>query len=290
MKKDLEKYIIFETISGSRAYGYANELTSDTDLRGLTFSPGKEYYLGFLNKFESKTFKSEDRVLFELRNFLKLACDNNPNILELLFIDEKFWIKSSPEWELILKNREYFLSRNAKHRFLGYAFAQKKRLISHKKWRDLYLQGKRPSIPKKEDYIHYRHGENVPDFDKPQFKNAQRNYREFDTWIKRDNKRKHDELKYGYDVKFGVNIVRLLLAGQELLDNKKMTIPYLFADEMKNMLNGGWEYDKLIEFIELKEKEFEVLYETTKLPNKPNRNKIDKLCVYLIEKFLEKNI
>ena len=80
--------IIFECVTGSRLYGTSTP-ESDTDIRGV-FIPPEEYYLGFLNKVEQVEDKVSDVTHWELSKYLKLALDNNPNILELLFVPKEF--------------------------------------------------------------------------------------------------------------------------------------------------------------------------------------------------------
>ncbi|MGB1206232.1 MAG: DNA polymerase beta superfamily protein [Chitinophagales bacterium] len=76
-----KKLIIFECISGSRAYGLATA-TSDTDIKGVFILPKKEYY--GLNYVAQVSDKSNDEVYYELGRFIELLSVNNPNILELL--------------------------------------------------------------------------------------------------------------------------------------------------------------------------------------------------------------
>ena len=81
--KDLQdkKLIIFECISGSRAYG-TNLPKSDTDIRGVFVLPEKDFYS--LNYIPQVADTTNDTVYYELKRFIELLADNNPNILELL--------------------------------------------------------------------------------------------------------------------------------------------------------------------------------------------------------------
>ena len=73
--------ILFECISGSRAYG--TELpTSDSDIRGVFILPQADFYS--LNYVEQINDAKNDVVFYELRRFIELLARNNPNILELL--------------------------------------------------------------------------------------------------------------------------------------------------------------------------------------------------------------
>ena len=115
---------IFECVSGSQLYGTALP-TSDTDIRGV-FIPSAEFYLGTLEHVEQVETTHPDVTHFELRKFLSLCADCNPNIIELLFVPVrssycKLW---GFEWQTILEHRMAFLSTKARYTFAGYAVSQ----------------------------------------------------------------------------------------------------------------------------------------------------------------------
>lgn len=134
MKKEVvEQNIIFLTIAGSRAYG-TNVDTSDYDYRGVCIIPDKSLYFGTgLNKFSQmdKGF-DDDKVVYDIRKFIALAMENNPNIIELLFTDKRHHIINREWFGRIVKHRDKFLSKNIKFRFSGYSFAQLKRIKRHR--------------------------------------------------------------------------------------------------------------------------------------------------------------
>lgn len=117
---------------GSHAYG-TNGPTSDVDIKGIAIQP-KEFDFGFTDSFEQadKGFDPYDCCVYELRKFMKLASDCNPNVIELVWITDLIYVTKS--WEKIHAARELFLSQNAKHRFSGYAMAQLKRIKTHRDW------------------------------------------------------------------------------------------------------------------------------------------------------------
>jgi uncharacterized protein len=139
---DLESHTILLTISGSRAYGTATE-DSDWDFKGCFCAP-KRYYLSPFRNVEEVAWKNEalkncdkeEGTVYELTKFIKLACNANPNILEILFCRDSEVLKCSPEGELLRKNRDLFLSRRAAKAFTGYAFSQLSRIRRHKSWLD----------------------------------------------------------------------------------------------------------------------------------------------------------
>ena len=129
----LDARTIYLARHGSHAYGTALP-TSDRDLRGIAIPP-KPYLLGWLHRFEQAEQKGDpDIVIFELRKFMGLAADCNPNALEILFVDEEDRLKVRPVAEKLLARRELFLSKKARHTFSGYAVAQLKRIETHRRW------------------------------------------------------------------------------------------------------------------------------------------------------------
>ncbi len=74
--------------------------------------------------------------LYNLYKFVILATQNNPNILELLFIDDKYIDIIKPEFQEIRKHRDLFLSAKCRFTYCKYAFSQLKRIKGHKRWLD----------------------------------------------------------------------------------------------------------------------------------------------------------
>ncbi|UPQ75756.1 nucleotidyltransferase domain-containing protein [Chryseobacterium nepalense] len=117
--KDL---ILFEAISGSRAFGLATE-NSDTDIRGVYHVPKEDFFgLHYTPQISNET---NDITYYEIGRFVELLQKNNPNILEIL---------SSPEDCIQHKNTlmdllkpEDFLSKLCKDTFAGYAISQIKK-------------------------------------------------------------------------------------------------------------------------------------------------------------------
>lgn len=114
--------IIFECISGSRAYGLATP-NSDTDIRGVFILPKEEFYsLDYVGQINNET---NDIAYYELRKFIELCAKNNPNILELLNVPEECILYKHPLFDEIKK--EVFLSKLCKNTFANYAFTQIKK-------------------------------------------------------------------------------------------------------------------------------------------------------------------
>ena len=75
-----------------------------------------------------------DLVIYDLAKIFQLATDANPNILELLFLDDRDILYQQKSWEILRENRDLFLSKKVKHTYTGYAMSQLKRIKGHRSW------------------------------------------------------------------------------------------------------------------------------------------------------------
>ena len=137
MNFDVDKHTILLVKHGSHAYGM-NTPTSDLDVKGVCIEP-KEFHFGFLHTFEQHERQAakghpQDLVIYSLKKFAKLAADCNPNIIEVLHVDDSDVLKIDSFGERLRAMRDSFLSRKARWTFAGYAHSQLKRIKTHRKW------------------------------------------------------------------------------------------------------------------------------------------------------------
>jgi predicted nucleotidyltransferase len=132
LQKIAQENKIYEVVSGSHAYGL-NTPESDIDTRGLFIAP-MNITLSIFQNVEQAQDKNNDVQIFELRKYLHLLQQQNPNILELLWIPEKHILYKHPVTDLLIVNRGKLLSSKVKFTYAGYAMAQMKRLRGHQKW------------------------------------------------------------------------------------------------------------------------------------------------------------
>lgn len=133
-KQDVQNQTIALMLAGSQAYG-TNIEGSDTDLRGVAIMSDKRYYMGFNSHFEQfSEAEPEDLTIYDIRKAFHLMSNCNPNMLELLFTEEKFYRKSTPYWEMVLSHKDKFLSKKVRYTYTGYAFAQLKRIKTARSW------------------------------------------------------------------------------------------------------------------------------------------------------------
>jgi len=114
--------ILFECISGSRAYG-TDLPTSDTDIRGVFVLPQVDLY--GLTYVDQVNDAKNDVIFYELRRFVELLSKNNPNILELLCTPADCILQTHPLMGQL--QPADFLSKLCRDTFAGYAIAQIKK-------------------------------------------------------------------------------------------------------------------------------------------------------------------
>lgn len=141
--------------AGSTAYG-TNLPTSDEDIRGIFCQDRDTFSNPFITTPGHIDLEDcEDGVLYELGKYLTMLSEANPNIIETVWVDDKFIIESSPAYELLRSKRDLFLTSKVAFTFGAYAVNQ----INHMKSRSKWLNNPQPEeAPKRRDYVRILHG------------------------------------------------------------------------------------------------------------------------------------
>jgi predicted nucleotidyltransferase len=133
---------MFEGMTGSIAYA-ASDDASDMDIVGFCIPP-KEIIFPHLTgeipgfgtptpKFEVfqkhhidlKEHKKEvDLTIYSIVKFFQLAMENNPNMVDVMFLPRRCVLHSTPIYEHVRENRKLFLHKGSWHKFRGYAYSQ----------------------------------------------------------------------------------------------------------------------------------------------------------------------
>lgn len=126
---------------GSVAYGVSND-NSDIDVYGygipmkeMLFKPLNMCIPGFdkLENFEQWTEhgikdkdsgKEYDFSVYNITKYFSLVMQNNPNMLDSLFVPRRCVLHSSPIGEYVRDNRHEFIHKGCYHKFSGYAYSQ----------------------------------------------------------------------------------------------------------------------------------------------------------------------
>jgi predicted nucleotidyltransferase len=121
---ELEPFIIYRCVIGSRAYGLDTD-ESDTDRRGIYLAPADLQWslFGAPEQFEDNATQS---CYWELQKFIIMALRANPNILECLY--SPMVEKATPLGTELLALRQQFLSQMIFQTFNGYTLSQFKKI------------------------------------------------------------------------------------------------------------------------------------------------------------------
>lgn len=114
----LGKHMMFVTVGGSHAYG-TNVEGSDLDIRGVALN-SKEDLLG-LGEFEHYVDTQTDTTIYSFNKAVKLMCSGNPNMLEQLGNADELVISYNPMTQLLMDNKNLFLSKRVIYSFGGFA-------------------------------------------------------------------------------------------------------------------------------------------------------------------------
>jgi predicted nucleotidyltransferase len=145
---------LYLVIRGSHAYG-TNIETSDTDYSGI-FIQSMDDILG--NKYiEQINDDKNDTVIYEVRRFLELLGTNNPTVLELLNTPEDCVIYKDPVFDLVLNDKEKFITKICAKSLGGYA----KQQISKAKGQNKKQNWEKDKVTRKEvlDFVYVIEGE-----------------------------------------------------------------------------------------------------------------------------------
>jgi len=327
LQQQAENNKILEIVSGSYLYGTTTP-ESDKDLVGI-FMPPAEYVLGLKNVNEidlSQTNKDKagkntkdaiNRKLYEYRKFIRLALENNPNILEILFVNPENIVNINKYGVALLEIRHLFPSKQCVSKFLGYAQSQKHKMAVRRDHFNELMEGHR--VLDEWDCIYdkttmaevFNMGPQMPGnptgieepplvfFKKPAgchiycgdicfepgvyVKKARRKLKER---IDKATNRTKLILKYGYDVRFASHLIRLLTEGLTLLRLRRLSFPLSNRETILDIKLGKWNIKEVLEYAEYLESEYAQAEQESTLPKLPDYNKIEKFTIDNLREFL----
>jgi predicted nucleotidyltransferase len=318
-----EKNKILEFMVGSKLYGTDTE-TSDTDYSGV-FMPHEDMVYGFERaeevdlsvKSKRKDGKNDenavDKILYELRKFVRLAMDNNPNVLEQMFVNKENLVYSNYWGEELLRNAELFPHRGLAVKYKAYAFSQKHKmvirtdsyhaLVNANEWLDEYLyddnvdKGVQKSktllveiLDKRLPFMSVK-GDNVLVGDL----NFQKHFmlrkvkKMIAERLSKATNRKDLLTKHGYDVKFASHLIRLLMEAKELLSTGRLEFPLRYRQTILDVKLGKWKMSEVLSYAEELDNKLDDVVEFTALPKRPRYDEVQNLVKRLIKSWFSGN-
>jgi predicted nucleotidyltransferase len=147
---------------GSVAYGVSKE-TSDVDIYGFCIPPKEMVFphlageipgfgrqLKRFDQFQAHHVEQHPRqydiTIFSIVKFFQLCMENNPNMLDALFVPRFCILFTTQVGEMVREERELFLHKGSWFKFKGYAYSQLHRMDNKNP------EGKRKEIVEKHGY------------------------------------------------------------------------------------------------------------------------------------------
>lgn len=322
-----EIFKILKIVTGSHLYGL-NTPQSDEDYVGIMI-PTIDYYFGMKNVNEvtenilsknelgKNTSEAVDCKFYEIREFFKLAFENNPNILEILFAPPSSIITATEYSKMILEGAEYFVGKEFIYRkFLAYAISQKRKMTintnnyeSLLKFYDFLMthqeKNQATGEPRTLNDINElqnwgtiligKNGETdktlqIEDVKFPTGATIKKTKNNIQELVRRVGSRRELILKHGFDVKYASHLIRLLFECKELLDTGRLEFPFTgkTKDIILGIKTGNYKLEEIQKLSEELENECNKSYQNSKVQKTPDFNKIERLLVDILEDFFRK--
>lgn len=275
MKRIATENLILKVRTGSYMYGTSTP-DSDTDYLGICIPP-KEFILGMhtfeqyqektnpANSGNGNTKEDTDLTIYSLPKFIKLCTENNPNILELLYAPKNCIIYCNEFGEKLIRERNSFLSLRVKHKFGGYAYSQRHKVLrSAECYNKLYEMGVR------EDNI-------------KEISNTMKD--ELKALGLKSGNRLSLIMRHGFDTKFASHLIRLLYFGLELLKEENLTLPTRYNNYLLDIKNGKFKLSEILEKASELEHVTELAYVSSNLKHSPNLERLNKFQIWMFEEW-----
>ena len=291
----MKNNVHYEVIMGSTAYGVADD-TSDMDIYGFCMPPKhilfpyeNGHIVGFGKKPENfEQFqqhhiidkgrgKEYDISIYNIVKFFNLCMENNPNMVDALFVPTRCILHSTQIGEMVRDNRKLFLSKRVWHKFKGYAFSQlhKMKNKSVREFVDHCMKYDIPFDAQFDDVLKPLRGDDSAEM------HMARVVDKIQTNGKRSN-RIPLIAKYGYDTKFAYHVVRLIDECQMILEEGDLDLTRS-RGHLKAIRRGEWTMNQVEEYFDLKLLTLETVYITSLLQYAPNEEAIRNLLFECIE-------
>lgn len=95
--------------------------------------------------------------------------------------------------------------------------------------------------------------------------------------------RRNGHVAYHGNCKHGMHLARLLLTAEEVLETGRLLVRRPDRELLLSIRNGGWSYERLVEFAEKLEADLPDIAARSPLPNSPDRARLSQLCERIVE-------
>ncbi len=310
--------IHYECIMGSFAYGCNDQDSSDFDLYGWAIPPKEDVFphlrgeiVGFgqpKNRFEQfateKTVSDPSAVggigrkydisIYNIVKYFQLVMNNNPNMLDSLFVPENCVTHITQVGQMVREKRKIFLSKKAWHTFKGYAFSQMHKIDTkgHVGMSDVVAFEKQHGIPKTTRLSDVVSELTQREMTSERLENgtmlqrlSDQDLRTYNSLYKLmvDNGKRSEGVKiHGFDLKFAYHVIRLLDECDQVLTTGDINLQR-DKERMKAIRRGDFTEEEIKDLFEQKQKYLEGVYNDSSLPWSPNENAIKELLLNCLE-------
>jgi uncharacterized protein len=121
---------------------------------------------------------------------------------------------------------------------------------------------------------------------------AMNNWKQYNNWVtSRNPKRAELEKKFGFDTKHMGHVFRLLIQGEEIMQDQTLTVRLKPEDKeyVLSIKDGAYTYDEVLALALKRMEGFETLYTTSTLRHSPDFNKLNQLLIDTVEEFHDLN-
>lgn len=300
---------------GSLAHGTHDpqpDSIDDIDIMGVVIAP-ENFYLGFTEWEGSKdtlVIKEGrlDAVFYEFKKAVRLLMKGNPNVLGLLWVDEKYnapVLHCNQFGHALRCNRQLFVGKHVYHTFVGYASGQLSKMTACDVGAvKLYLAAtaeaamREAEVGKTSYSVDYDHPSEIDhpsearivkimSDSKLQATLADFRRKGYGTGYMGD-KRKRLVAQFGYDTKNAAHLVRLLRMGLEFLKDGILRVDRTGIDAhvLRDIKCGAWSLDKVKRHANELFEACAVAYRQSKLPEGPDTVAIERLAMECLREYL----
>lgn len=292
--KFIKNNLQYEVIMGSQAYGVTHDY-SDIDIYGWCIPPKESifthltgYVPGFgqePNRFDQYqkhhvkdgSDSEYDFTIYSIVKYLALVMENNPNMIDSLFVPENCVLHITTGGQMIRDQRRRFLHKGSFHKFKGYAYSQLHKIKtldttkrSHLKTvlefeKTFGIDGSKVSIKDVEMCVNYQPGYSSQLVKIPEHETV----RDYLTLLQTLNARDMGIRNYGMDVKFAYHTVRLLDEAEQILFEGDIDLQRN-REQLKAIRKGEMSVDEIHDWFTSKEKQLEELYHKSTIPHGPD--------------------
>jgi len=298
--------IHYEAVIGSVAYGVSEDF-SDMDVYGFCI-PKKDMIFphlrgeipGFgrqIKRFEQyqqhhindkDVGKEYDLTIYNIVKYFQLCMDNNPNMIDSLFVPDNCVLSITRIGNIVRENRKEFLHKGSWHKFKGYAYSSlhKAENRTHEGLDKLMTFERQNDIPHQVSLVdinkYLNEEPSHESLSKLTIGSVYEYKRLYERVLKSSSRAEKVKFTNGVDRKFLYHTVRLTSEVEQILTEGDLDLQRN-REQLKAIRRGEMTHEECRQWFSSKEKELEKLYNTSKLQHSPDEDRIKSILLNCLE-------